>query len=412
LTLEISSLPNGLRVVSETRSDLETVSVGVWTDVGARHESKRLNGVSHFLEHMLFKGTKSRTAKDIVLDIEAVGGQMNAYTTRDNTTYYARVLKDDLSLALEVLSDIILNSVCDPKEIEREKDVILQEIGQALDTPDDVVFDHLQAVAYGNQAIARPILGEADIIKAFSQQDLLGYLRQNYTGANMVVSAVGNLSHKELVATVEDRFGNLPAGKRQVSLGALYQGGRKTEKRELEQVHVTAAWSGCSYHDDDYYALQVYSTILGGGMSSRLFQEIREERGLAYSVYSFCSSHNDTGLFGIYAGTGPSLVGDLAPVIKAEMEGLAKGPETLEFKVAVAQLKASLMMALEATTSRMEQLGRQLLVFDRIIPVQEMLANVDSVTPEQVAAVAQRFASSSAASVAIVGGGNFDSVQF
>ena len=412
MTLQISCLPNGLRVVSENRPDLETVSVGIWTDVGARHEAKRLNGVSHFLEHMLFKGTNTRSAKDIVLDIETVGGQMNAYTTRDNTTYYARVLKDDLELALDVLSDIVVNSVCDPKEIEREKDVILQEIGQAIDTPDDVVFDHLQSVAYGEQALARPILGDANTIKAFNQDDLLGYLRQNYTGSNMVVSAVGNLDHKQLLSAVEARLGGLPTGKRQVSTGAIYQGGRETEKRELEQVHVTAAWPGCSYHDDDYYALQVYSTILGGGMSSRLFQEIREERGLAYSVYSFSSSHNDTGLFGIYAGTGPELVSELAPVILKEMESLAKGPEALEFKVAVAQLKASLMMALEAPTSRMEQLGRQLLVFDRIVPIPEMLENVGAVTPEDVKRIAEGIVSSKKASVAIVGGGNFDSVHF
>jgi predicted Zn-dependent peptidase len=412
LTPEISCLPNGLRIVSETRPGLETVSVGIWTDVGARHESRRLNGVSHFLEHMLFKGTKSRSAKDIVLDIEAVGGQLNAYTTRDNTTYYARVLKEDLDLALEVLSDMVVNSVCDTKELEREKDVILQEIGQALDTPDDVVFDHLQAVAYGDQAIARPILGEPESIKTFTQEDLLAYLRGNYTGANVVVSAVGNLDHKKLVAAVEARLGGLPRGTKQVSTGAQYFGGRKFEKRELEQIHVAAAWPAYSYHDDEYYALQVYSTILGGGMSSRLFQEVREERGLAYSVYSFSSSHNDTGLFGIYAGTGPALVADLAPVIKKEMESLAKGPEALEFKVAVAQLKASLMMALEATTSRMEQLGRQLLVFDRIIPIPEMLTNVDRVSPDDVARIAQTFASSNQASVAIVGGGNFDSVRF
>ena len=412
MTLEITTLANGLRIVSERRADLETVAVGLWTDVGARHESKKLNGISHFLEHMLFKGTERRTAKDIVLDIEAVGGQMNAYTTRDNTTYYARVLKDDLALAVDVLADIVMNSVCDPKELEREKEVILQEIGQALDTPDDVVFDHLQAVAYGDQALARPILGEPDGIKKFTQDDLLSYLRGNYVGVNTVISAVGNLDHDLLVKTVEAKLGHMPMGVKRKPVAMHYVGGRKTEKRDLEQVHVTAAWPGCSYHDDSYYATQVYSTILGGGMSSRLFQEVREVRGLAYSVYSFSSSHEDTGLFGIYAGTGPDMVGQLAPVIKGEMASLAKGPETLEFKVAVSQLKASLMMALEATTSRMEQLGRQLLVFDRIIPVQEMLDNVDSVKPLDVKLLGQSFLDSNATSTAIVGGGDFDSVRF
>lgn len=412
MSVEISTLSNGLRVVSENRPGLETVSVCIWADVGARHEDEKLNGISHFLEHMLFKGTKSRSAKDIVLEIESVGGQLNAYTTRDNTTFYARVLKDDLQLALSVLSDMMLNSVCDPKEVEREKEVILQEIGQALDTPDDVVFDHLQQVAYGNHPIARPILGGANNIKQFCQDDLLTYLNANYTAGNMVVSAVGNLDHQQLVTTVEACLGGLPKGIKQISNGALYRGGRKTEHRELEQIHVVAAWPGYSYHDDDYYALQVYSTILGGGMSSRLFQEVREERGLAYSVYSFCSSHSDTGLFGIYAGTGPSLAADLVPVIKSEMQSLAKGPEALEFKVATAQLKASLMMALEATTSRMEQLGRQLLVFDRVIPVAEMVANVDKVTPADVARVAEKFVAADTASTAIVGGGAFDSINF
>jgi len=412
LTPEVTRLSNGLRIVSECRPELETVSVGVWTDVGTRHESKRLNGVSHFLEHMLFKGTEARSAKDIVLDIESVGGHMNAYTTRDNTTFYARVLKNDLERALDVLSDIVLHSVCDPKEIEREKDVILQEIGQALDTPDDVVFDHLQAVAYGDQPLARPILGEAEGIRAFTQEDLLGYLRGNYVGNNIVVSAVGNLDHESLVKMVEAKFGTLPTGTKQSAGKAIYCGGRKEEKRDLEQVHVTAAWPGCSYHDDGYYALQVYSTILGGGMSSRLFQEVREARGLAYSVYSFCSNHEDTGLFGIYAGTGPELLGKLMPVIKAEMCNLAKGPEQLEFNVAVAQMKAGLMMALEATTSRMEQLGRQLLIFDRVIPVQEMLANVDSVEITDVQYLAERYADSRSSSIALVGSGDFESAKF
>jgi len=412
LTPEITCLPNGIRVVSETRASLETVAVGIWADVGARHESARLNGISHFLEHMLFKGTVSRTAKDIVLDIEAVGGQINAYTTRDNTTFYARVLKDDLGLAVDVLSDIVVNSVCDPREIEREKDVILQEIGQALDTPDDVVFDHLQMAAYGDHAIARPILGEPDLIRAFTQDDLLGYLKGNYTGSNLVVSAVGNMKHQELVRMVEDKLGHVPSGTRQQTGTAKYLGGCKTEKRDLEQVHLALGWPGCSFHDDDYYIHQVYSTILGGGMSSRLFQEIREERGLAYSVYSFSSSHADTGMLGIYAGTGPELLPELSPVIKAQMASLANGAEELEFKVAVSQLKASLMMALEATTSRMEQLGRQLLVFDRIIPVSEMVANVDAVGMSDVQRVAEDYMNSNNITVALVGGGDFDSVRF
>lgn len=410
--MEITRLASGLRVVSESRRSVETVSVGVWVDTGSRHEPKPLNGATHFLEHMLFKGTNKRSARDIVFEIEAVGGHMNAYTTRDNTTYYARVLKNDMPLAVDVLADIIQNSVCAEAEIEREKEVILQEVGQALDTPDDIVFDHLQASAYGDQAIGRTILGEPDVIKTFTQDDLLGYLGQNYVASNIVISAVGNLKHSDLVKLVEDKLGDLPTGKPSVITPSTYVGGRKIESRELEQVHLTAAWQGCSFHDDDYYAMQVYSTILGGGMSSRLFQEVREHRGLAYSVYSFTSSHAETGLFGLYAGTGPDMVDELIPVVKGEMQKLAEGPEELEYRVATSQLKASLLMALEATTSRMEQLGRQLLVFDRLIPVEEMVANVDAVSPEHVRNVARMICDSTSPSIAIVGPGAFENVNF
>jgi len=403
LTPQVTRLSNGLRVVSECRPDLETVSVGVWVNVGSRHEPAHLNGITHFLEHMLFKGTKRRTAKDIVQEIESVGGHLNAYTTRESTTYYARLLKDDLLLALDVLSDILLNSVCDPAEVTREKEVIVQEIGQAHDTPDDIIFDYLQAAAYGDQALGRTILGDTEVIRTFTQADLLAYLKQNYVASNMVISAVGNLDHGELVRIAEDKFGSLPTGTVTAITPSVYIGGEKTEVRDLEQVHITAAWPGYSFHCDEYYALQVYSTVLGGGMSSRLFQEVREHRGLAYSVYSFTSCHFETGIFGIYAGTAPEMAKELMPVIKGEMENLCNGPTEEEHKAAVAQLKAGLMMGLEATTSRMEQIGRQLLIFDRIIPVQEMTENVEAVTSDQVKKVSNSIFSCTNSSKSVVG---------
>ena len=412
MSVEITRLANGLRIVSESRKSIQTVAVGVWVDIGARHEPQHLNGITHCLEHMLFKGTRRRTARDIAFEIEAVGGHMNAYTSRDNTTYYARVMKDDMELALDLLSDIVLNSTCADVELKREKEVILQEIGQAVDTPDDIVFDHLQTAAYRDQSIGRTILGEPETVRALSHSDLRTYLRTNYTASNIVVSAVGNLDHADLVRMVEEKFGALERGTATATDQAFYTGGRITEKRDLEQVHIAAAWPGCSFTDPDYYALQVYSTILGGGMSSRLFQEVREERGLAYSIYSFTSSHKDTGIFGLYAGTGPDLTAAMMPVIRAEMEAVAKGPTDEEFTIARAQLKSGLMMALEATTSRMEQLGRQILVFDRILPIEEMIGNVDAVTKSDVAAIAAKIVSSSSASVAIIGGGDLDSITF
>lgn len=410
MSVEVTRLPSGLRIVSESRKSLQTVAVGMWVDVGARHEPEALNGITHCLEHMLFKGTEKRTARDIAFEIESVGGQMNAYTSRDNTTYYARVMKDDLALAFDMLSDLLLNSLCDEEELRREKEVILQEIGQANDTPDDIVFDHLQAAAYRDQAIGRSILGLPENVRGFTGDDLRAYLGTNYTASNIVVSAVGNLSHAELVRLAEEKLAALPEGKPSKPAPAVYTGSAIREKRELEQVHITAAWPGCSFDDDRYYAMQVYSTVLGGGMSSRLFQEVRESRGLAYSVYSFTSSHQDTGLLGIYAGTGPDMAADMMPVIRGEMEALVKGPDQHEFDIALAQLKSGLVMALEATTSRMEQLGRQMLVFDRIIPVEEMISNVEAVTVQDVAAVAKEIIDCKDVSLAIVGGGDLDSI--
>ena len=412
MSVEVTRLPSGLRIVSESRPQLQTVAVGMWVDIGARHEPLKLNGITHCLEHMLFKGTKRRTARDIASEIEAVGGQMNAYTSRDNTTYYARVMKDDLPLAFDVLADIILNSQCDDSELVREKEVILQEIGQALDTPDDIVFDHLQDAAFRDQAIGRSILGTADSVRSFSSADLRSYLTNNYTASNIVVSAVGNLEHKDLVALAEEKLAGLKAGVASSTTPARFTGGDIREKRDLEQVHVTAAWPGVSFTDDNYYAMQVYSTILGGGMSSRLFQEVRENRGLAYSVYSFTSSHQDVGLLGIYAGTGPEMAEGMMPVIKGEMEALTKGPTNEEFKIAVAQLKSGLVMALEATTSRMEQMGRQMLVFDRLIPIEEMISNVEAVTPDDVARTAEQLLVKPDLATAIVGGGDLDRITF
>ncbi len=403
MTVRTTTLDSGLRIVSESRRTVETVTIGVWVDVGARFETLEQNGLTHCLEHMLFKGTQSRSARDIAFEIESVGGHMNAYTSRDNTTYYARVLKGDISLAIDLLADLVIDSVCDEEELEREKDVILQEIGQTLDTPDDIVFDHLQHVAFKDQAIGRTILGDAETVRSFKRDDLLAFLETHYLASNIVVSAVGNLDHDDLVDMVAEKFARLSTGVREKPETAKYVGGIHLQDRKLEQLHLTLGWPGVSYSDDRYYAHQIYSTVLGGGMSSRLFQEVREHRGLAYSVYSFSSSHADTGLFGIYAGTSPELIDELAPVLKAEMAALVEGLTEQEFLVASAQLKAGLLMALEATTSRMEQLGRQLLVFDRVIPVDEMIGNVESVEPSDVASVARTMLESGKTSVAAVG---------
>ncbi|UTW54905.1 pitrilysin family protein [Kordiimonas sp. SCSIO 12610] len=403
MTVKITTLDNGLRIVAEQRLNLETASIGVWVNVGARNEDKTVNGITHCLEHMFFKGTENRSARDIAFEIEAVGGHLNAYTTRDNTTYYARVLKDDVPLAVDLLSDILLNSTFDEQELEREKDVILQELGQAIDTPDDIVFDHLQAAAFSEQALGRSILGTTDTIRSFRSDILRQYMRENYITSNMVVSVVGNFDHDALIELVARKFENAPTGVSKQAVSAKYTGGRITEARTLEQIHLTLGWKGCAFEHDDYYPMQIYSTVLGGGMSSRLFQEIREKRGLAYSVYSFTGSHKETGIFGIYAGTSPELASQVIPVIKNEMAMIADNFSEDEIKIAAAQLKAGLMMALESTTSRMEQLGRQVLLFDRIISTEEMISNVEAVSLKSVKAIATSLANSDNISLAAVG---------
>lgn len=388
MTIRISTLPNGLRLVTDPMPYLRTASIGAWIDVGSRYETAEQNGLSHMLEHMVFKGTKRRSARAIAEEIEAVGGHMNAYTSRDHTTYYVRVMREDIPLAVDMLADILQHSTFEPVEIEREREVIIQEIGQVNDTPDDIIFDLLQETAFPDQPLGRSILGTEDRVAAFDTTMVRGYLERHYCAANMVIAAAGNVDHDALYALVEAAFGSLPAGDRAPFAPGHYRGGHHRMVRPLEQTHVTLGFGSLAFDHDDYYALQVYSTLLGGGMSSRLFQEIREERGLAYSVYSFSSSHADTGLFSIYAGTGPEEVAELLPVIADQMRQVTLGVDEAELARARAQLKAGLLMSLESTSSRIEQIGRQLLIFGRVLPVEEMIARVDAVDVDAVRRVA------------------------
>lgn len=390
MTVRISELANGIRVVSEEMPHLETASVGAWFDVGARYESEEQNGVSHLLEHMAFKGTRRRTARGLAEEIEAVGGHLNAFTTRDHTTYYTRVMKQDVALSVDILADILQNSLFDATELQREKDVILQEIGQAHDTPDDIVFDMLQATAFPDQPLGRSILGTTARVRNFDQGMVAGYMRDHYRGEGTILAAAGNISHDELVEMVGEAFASFEKDRGFSFEAASYRGGESRTIRDLEQLHLALGFPGFSYDDPDYYALQVFSTICGGGMSSRLFQEVREERGLAYSVYSFSASHADTGLFGIYAGTSPELAGDLLPVVADQIRGLADAVDEAEISRARAQLKAGLLMSLESTTSRIEQLGRQMLIFDRPIPTAELMEKVDAIDAAAVRNVARR----------------------
>jgi predicted Zn-dependent peptidase len=390
MTVRVTTLDNGMRVLSDVMESVETVSLGVWVDVGTRHEPAEVNGVAHLLEHMAFKGTDRRSALDIAAEIEAVGGHLNAYTSREHTAYYAKVLKEDTPLAIDILADILQHSVFDPKELERERSVILQEIGQANDTPDDIIFDLFQERAFPDQAMGRPVLGRAEIIRRVDRNTVAQYMRRHYAAPGMLLAAAGNVDHDSLVALAGRAFAHLPGERVARSEPARYVGGDLREARELEQVHVVLGFPGFPYADADYYAASVVSSALGGGMSSRLFQEIRERRGLVYAIYSFTHAYSDGGLFGVYAGTGEEEAEELMPVLCEEIRKLSAGLEPAELERARAQLKAGLLMSLESTTARCEQQATHMLVFGRPLDLGEMVARIDAVDAAAVQRVARR----------------------
>ena len=285
MTIQTTTLENGLRVVSDPMATVESVSLGVWVGVGARYEKPEMNGVSHLLEHMAFKGTHRRSALAIAEEIEAVGGHINAYTTRESTAYYVRVLKEDVPLGVDLIADILQHSTMEKEELERERTVILQEIHQANDTPDDVVFDNFQAAAYPDQPLGRQVLGDADIVGSMDRDTIIEYMNGHYNARTMVLAAAGRVDHDELVSLARDTFSELPQGEEANREAALYTGGESIIERELEQAHLLLGFEGVGYQDPDFYTVAVLSTLFGGGMSSRLFQEIREKRGLVYSIY-------------------------------------------------------------------------------------------------------------------------------
>lgn len=386
----VTTLANGLRVVTNSIPYVETVTCGFWVDVGARHEPESINGISHVLEHMAFKGTNRRSALEIAEEIEAVGGYLNAYTSREATAYHARILKADLPLAIDILTDILQNSTFDPIEFAREQSVIIQEIGQTYDTPDDIIFDYFQQTCFPNQPMGRAILGTTQIIQSLTPEQVKKYMHDHYGMHQIVFAASGKLEHEQIVDLVSEKFQSLPTDCPKEKIPAVYKGGTFHQERDLEQTHVILGTEGLPFGHQDYYAISILSTILGGGMSSRLFQEVREKRGLVYSIYSFASSYQDSGIFGIYAGTSPNKVQELLPVVRDELAQFSKSLKTSEINRAKAQLKAGLMMSLESTTSRCEQLANHLMIYGRPIPPTEILQKVDAVTHDQINALADR----------------------
>lgn len=400
---ELHTLSNGFRIVTEHMPGLQSASIGIWVTAGGRHERPEQNGIAHFLEHMAFKGTARRSSLEIAEAVENVGGYINAYTSREMTAYYARVLADDVPMALDVLADILLNPKFDPAEIEVERGVILQEIGQALDTPDDVIFDWLQEEAFPDQPIGRTILGPSERVRSFNRENLAGFVKEHYGPENMILSAAGAVDHDTLVAEAEQLFGHLRRTPLLQPVKASFLGGERRVVKDLEQVHFALAFEGPSYRSDEIYVAQIFSTAFGGGMSSRLFQEVREKRGLCYTIFAQSGAYGDTGLTTVYAGTSASQISELAHLTIDELKRSVEQMSLTEVNRARAQMKAGLLMGLESPSSRAERLARLVAIWGRVPSLQETLEKIEAVTCEDVRGFALQMVQQKHLSMALYG---------
>jgi len=398
-------LPNGLTIITYAMPQVWSVAVGIWIGTGSRYENAQNNGISHFIEHMLFKGTTRRTARQIAEELEAVGGQLNAFTSKEHTCYYAKVLRGNLPIAVDVLSDMVLNPLFDASEIERERGVVIEEIKMYDDTPEELVFDLIENELWGNHGIGWPISGSIEVVQSLTREAILDYYHHYYVPNNIVVVGAGNVEHHSFVQEVAQRFGSVARGNGGFECPAAHwQRGAVVRVKDIEQVHLCLGLPGYSLTDPEQYALQVLNNILGGGMSSRLFQEIREKRGLAYSVYSSFSPYADTGLFAIYAGTSGESAAEVVNLIMQEFAHIKeRGFTAEEFRRAKESLKGSLLLSLEGTTSQMLRIGKAQLSYGRVSTPEELIAKLEAVQPEDVARVAQDVLDEQKCSMAIVG---------
>jgi predicted Zn-dependent peptidase len=377
---EITTYKNGLRIATLPMTGMETAAVSIWTDTGTRNEVPEENGISHLLEHMLFKGTKKRNALQIAEAFDNVGGHVNAYTTREHTVYYGKVLKEHATLAFDVLIDMVQNSTLDEKELALERGVVVQEIGQSFDTPDDIIYDYHQASCFPEQPVGRPVLGTEAIIGTMPRDTLERYYKNRYQPQNTVIAAAGNITHKQTLALVEQFWADpsIATKTAEKEVKARYEGGdcRKTE--DLEQLHFMMGFEGVPYDGDALYAMQILNTVLSGGMSSRLFQEIREKRGLAYTIHSFHSSYTDAGLWSLYAGTSADKAQELVDAVTDVLLESTHNISVDEFARAKAQVKSSLLMDKENCGTLAEEIGRHIICHGRHIPSEEVLAKVEA----------------------------------
>lgn len=381
---QLTQLANGLRIVTDEIPHVQTCAVGLWIGRGSMHEPANVNGISHLLEHMVFKGTPTRNAQQIAESVESVGGYLNAYTSREMTAYHARILKEDVGLAVDVLADILQNSLFEAGEFSREQDVIVQEINQSLDTPDDIVFDYFQEICYPQQALGRPILGNEELIRSFTPEVVKNYLQKNYSFSNIVFAASGNIRHEDTIRLAQEKLVQFSSQGLEEEETPSFVGGTRVIEKDLEQAHLVWGFEGVSYSHPHYYAASVYSALLGGGMASRLFQEIREKRGLAYSIYSFATSYPATGQLSMYAATSPEQVKDLLPLVYDELGRLPHTLKEAEVDRAKAQLRAGLMMGAESTMARCEQAARQTLLYGHPLLLTELSQHIENVKISEV----------------------------
>ena len=378
--ISIITNSNKLRVAVDEIPHLQTVAIGVFVKTGSRNESLAINGISHFLEHMAFKGTKTRTAKQIAEEFESIGGYINAYTSREKTVYYVKVLKQHTEFAIQFLADILQNSTCDSQEVEKERGVILQEVAMTYDTPDDIIFDYFQEQAFPKQPLGRSILGKVKNIKTFNQQHFQNYINSQYNYQNMAIVASGSVKTNEVVNWVDKYFNQLNSNIIEKPKKPKYAGGVVKKVKKLEQVHLVLGFEGLSQNDPKFYTQQILAMILGSGMSSRLFYEIRENLGLAYSVYAFNSCYSDAGIFGIYGGTSAEKLDLFLQATKQELQKICQNITDAEMQKVQTQFLAGLAMAKESTNARMQRIGNDILDYNKIYTDQELIEEFNSNT--------------------------------
>lgn len=378
-------LENGIPLVMEQIENVRSVTLGIWIKVGSRNELSDKNGISHFLEHMFFKGTLKRTAKDIAIDTDSFGGDLNAFTARENTTFYVKMLDEYMAKGIDLLSDIFLHSTFPENEVEKEKEIIKEEIKMIEDAPDDYIHDLFNHTIWGNEGIGQPVLGKKETIKSFTRDDLTKHIKRYYGTKDTVIACTGNFKMDELIDILNHRFGSLRRGSEpEKGLQPVFTGGIKVYNKELSEAHICVGVEGIPQASNERYILFLLNTIFGSGVSSRLFQEIREKRGLVYSIYSYVSSYLDTGVWAVYAGTGKKKVAQVIELVLKQMKGLPDTLTDVELDRAKAQLKGNLILGLESTSSRMQNIARQEIYYGRYYSPSEIIKEINAISLKQV----------------------------